>query len=194
MSAVDVELYEVTTPEEIERVRLMMERREVWRNLAYADQPGKGTFYLQFHNGRYAGHLIRERATGREIGFVVLMLGRLKSLGTIEVDIAIPDPADRGRGRSKTALALVFDAWMLTDRCSRCYGWIEATNEASVRMVKALNLDVSDRVPEGGHMADGRVDTVEVQVNKQQWLTLRERFGLPAFQPPVDGVYPPPGV
>lgn len=176
----DIDLPEVTSEEDIEEVRLMMTSREIWRNLARMEQPKKGKFFLLFQTGKYAAHFIRLKKT-EHIGFFLLDKGRLKSSGKIEVDIAIPSTEYRKQGASLLAMAHLFDTWLLTDRCAEFWAWIDTGNTASVKMIEAMKIPIASHGAQDGIMVDGRVDTIEVYMNKDVWTRIKGDF-LAAYQ------------
>lgn len=180
---VRIKLTDVETEADIERVRAGLQRRDVWRNLDLLgpmDRPGK--FRGQFLTGYLRAHMIVDADTEEEYGFFLLRCGRLKSAGRVEVDIAIPDPATRGRGISQLALLKLFDRWLLEDLCTELWAWIDLGNSASVQMVRSLDIPIVNQTRRGISV-DGPVDVIELQLRKESWLRLRptvlEKLGIP---------------
>lgn len=192
MTELHVELMDAIEPEEVERVRQMMAREEVWRSLGYRDLPSKESFHLLFLNKRYRGHIVRERQTGREIGFFLIGLGKLKGRQAVEVDGAIADPADRGKRFSREAAALTLDYWLSGGHCEQCFTWFDASNHPSIKSALSLGLRMGPVIKEGRQMVDGLVDVCELAVSAAEWKDLRAKFGLGPYQPPVGGIFPPP--
>jgi len=169
---------ECTEPALIEKLRTMMLADDMWQSLARLEPPPPGKMQLLFSTKKYAGHLVRRTDTGEDIAFVLLDIGRLKSRGDVEVDVGIPDVAYRGMGLSKLALAMAFDAWLRTDRCTRMWGWIDVSNAASLAMVRALEIPEVGRGRANGQTASGMVDTVDVALNREEWERARAKLGL----------------
>lgn len=177
-----VRLVDVETPEDIERVRLGLQGRDVWRNLDLKgpmDRPGK--FRGQFLSGYYNAHFIVDEDTGEEYGFFLLHCGRWKSAGLVEVDIALPNPNVRGKGISQLAFIALFDHWLAGGKCEEMWGWIDAGNKASVQMVHSLKIPVHGR-KQRSISTDGWVETIEVHMTREHWRevrpTLFEQWGL----------------
>jgi hypothetical protein len=169
---------EALTPDAIEKIRTMMLADEMWQSLARLEPPGRGKMQLLFANKKYAGHLVRRTDTDEDIAFVLLDIGRLASRGDVEVDVGIPDVRYRGMGLSKLALAMAFDAWLRTDRCTRMWGWIDVSNAASLAMVRALEIPEVARGQENGRTTKGLVDTVDVAITKDEWERARKKLRL----------------
>lgn len=169
---------EAVTPELIEKIRTMMLADEMWQSLARLEPPGRGKMLLLFTSKKYAGHLVRRTDTDEDIAFVLLDIGRLAGRGEVEVDVGIPDARYRGMGLSKLALAMAFDAWLRTGRCARMWGWIDASNAASLAMVRALEIPEMGRSQQNGRTAKGLVDTVDVAITKDEWERARLKLGL----------------
>ena len=178
MSTPRLKLVDVESDADIEAVRTMMADRVVWRNLALDGQPGPGKFRGFFLMGRYQAHFIVDETAERRIGFVLLNCGKLKSRGEVEVDIAITDVDYKGKGLSKIALGMTFDAWLLTDRARRCTGWIDVKNLASIGMVEALNVPVTGYGEQDGEFVDGLADTVNLAIDKPTWLALKDKLSV----------------
>ena len=173
----DIKLVDATDEDAIERVRAMMHADDVWRNLARMEPPKRGKFHLFFANGKYQAQLITLRDSGEEIGFVLYDCGHLKSRSVAEIDIGIPDRTHRKLGASKLALAAAFDCWLVEEeRCQILWGWIDTSNEASLRMVRAVGVVETARNEKDGIMVHGNVDTVEVAMTKERWLEVRPKL------------------
>jgi hypothetical protein len=171
-----IKLLNADTPEHIDQIVAGLQQRDVWRNL---DMPGPmerpGKVRAQFVSGRYDGHLIVDAETEEIYGFFLLHVGKLKSQGIVEVDIAIPSRELRGMGLSKHAFVHLFDHWLGGGKCAEMWGWIDVGNRSSVEMIKTLEIPIINETSRTISV-DGPVDIIEVKMTAENWERTRPRL------------------
>lgn len=184
----------VKSTRDIENMIDLLQDEEVWKNLEWDVPPEMDpAYHAELVFGLWAGRFIHSADDDRVIGAVILDTKRLKTEGVVELDIAITDTAVRKKSLSTRAMALVFDEYLLGEKSHTVWGWIDARNTSSVRMVESMGLPIVGIQKGVRTMVDGPVDSVEVVLKREDWdrirPNVRDHLGLPDW--PHEGGRPP---
>lgn len=192
-SELGIYLTNVRSTREVETLIDLLQEDEVWKNLEWDERPVFHPVYrTELLLGVWAARFIHAAEDDRIIGAVILDTKHLKVNGTVELDIAITDKSVRKKSWSTRAMALVFDDYLLSGKAKVVWGWIDARNTSSVRMVESMGLPIAGIQKGVRTMVDGPVDSVEVVLPRADWERIRPQvaphLGLPDW--PHDGGRP----
>lgn len=183
-NALGIYLTTIRSTREVEQLIELIQDDEVWKNLEWDERPEFHPVYrTELLLGVWAARFIHLADDDRIIGAVILDTKRLKQDGVVELDIAITDKSVRKKSLSTRAMALVFDEYLLSGKAKVVWGWIDARNASSVKMVESMGLPIVGVQKGVRTMHDGPVDSVEVVLPRADWErirpTVKAHLGLP---------------